>query len=155
MHGHINVKSPNNINKWQMGFNSAFKGLRNKWWETDGTEFAFHLLFMSNWCLDRSCCVENCEVSKVAIFQNVPKFGCHCWLTQNFTFSTIWSCCYIKGAPHDCVWDVEMQGSVQIVEARMAGSQLWRVGVFTHAKRVVSFAGRKAFDKSIGNDWRN
>jgi hypothetical protein len=27
MHGHINVKSPNNISKWQMGFNSAFKGL--------------------------------------------------------------------------------------------------------------------------------
>jgi hypothetical protein len=28
MHGHINVKSPNNTSKWQMGFNSAFKGLR-------------------------------------------------------------------------------------------------------------------------------
>jgi hypothetical protein len=27
MHGAINVKSPNNTNKWQMGFNSAFKGL--------------------------------------------------------------------------------------------------------------------------------
>jgi hypothetical protein len=27
MHGHINVKSPNNTRKWQMGFNSAFKGL--------------------------------------------------------------------------------------------------------------------------------
>jgi hypothetical protein len=27
MHGHINVKSPNNISEWQMGFNSAFKGL--------------------------------------------------------------------------------------------------------------------------------
>jgi hypothetical protein len=27
MHGPIKVKSPNNINKWQMGFNSAFKGL--------------------------------------------------------------------------------------------------------------------------------
>jgi hypothetical protein len=27
MHLPINVKSPNNINKWQMGFNSAFKGL--------------------------------------------------------------------------------------------------------------------------------
>jgi hypothetical protein len=27
MHGPINVESPNNINKWQMGFNSAFKGL--------------------------------------------------------------------------------------------------------------------------------
>jgi hypothetical protein len=26
MHGPINVKSPNN-SKWQMGFNSAFKGL--------------------------------------------------------------------------------------------------------------------------------
>jgi hypothetical protein len=29
MHGPINVKSPNNTSKWQMGFNSAFKGLRN------------------------------------------------------------------------------------------------------------------------------
>jgi hypothetical protein len=27
MHGLIKVKSPNNIRKWQMGFNSAFKGL--------------------------------------------------------------------------------------------------------------------------------
>jgi hypothetical protein len=27
MHGPINFKSPNNINKWNMGFNSAFKGL--------------------------------------------------------------------------------------------------------------------------------
>ena len=27
MHGPINVKSPNNISKGQMGFNSAFKGL--------------------------------------------------------------------------------------------------------------------------------
>jgi hypothetical protein len=27
MHVPIKVKSPNNINKWQMGFNSAFKGL--------------------------------------------------------------------------------------------------------------------------------
>jgi hypothetical protein len=27
MHGLINVKFPNNISKWQMGFNSAFKGL--------------------------------------------------------------------------------------------------------------------------------
>jgi hypothetical protein len=27
MHVHINVKSPNNISKWEMGFNSAFKGL--------------------------------------------------------------------------------------------------------------------------------
>src|SRR5215475_8444612 len=27
MHGHINVKSPNNTSKLQVGFNSAFKGL--------------------------------------------------------------------------------------------------------------------------------
>jgi hypothetical protein len=27
MHGPINVKSPNNISKWQMEFNSAFKRL--------------------------------------------------------------------------------------------------------------------------------
>jgi hypothetical protein len=35
MHGPINVKSPNNTSKWQIGFNSAFKGLilifRRKW----------------------------------------------------------------------------------------------------------------------------
>jgi len=30
MHGPINVKSPNNISEWQMGFNSAFKGLTQK-----------------------------------------------------------------------------------------------------------------------------
>jgi hypothetical protein len=29
MHGLINVKSPNNNSKWQMGFNSAFKELSN------------------------------------------------------------------------------------------------------------------------------
>ena len=28
MHGPINVKYPNNTSKWQMGFNSAFKGLK-------------------------------------------------------------------------------------------------------------------------------
>jgi hypothetical protein len=28
MHEPINIKSPNNTSKWQMGFNSAFKGLR-------------------------------------------------------------------------------------------------------------------------------
>jgi hypothetical protein len=27
MHGPINVKSPINTSKWQMGFNSVFKGL--------------------------------------------------------------------------------------------------------------------------------
>ena len=27
MHGPINVKSPNNISEWQMGFNSTYKGL--------------------------------------------------------------------------------------------------------------------------------
>jgi hypothetical protein len=27
MYGPINVKSPNNTSKWQMGFNSAFEGL--------------------------------------------------------------------------------------------------------------------------------
>jgi hypothetical protein len=34
MHGPINLKSPNNINEWQTGFNSAFKGLSSvsaKW----------------------------------------------------------------------------------------------------------------------------
>jgi hypothetical protein len=29
MHGPTNVKFPNNTSKWQMAFNSAFKGLKN------------------------------------------------------------------------------------------------------------------------------
>jgi hypothetical protein len=28
MHGHINIKSPNNTRKWQMGFNTAIQGLK-------------------------------------------------------------------------------------------------------------------------------
>jgi hypothetical protein len=28
MHRSMNVKSPNNTSKWQMGFNSAFEGLK-------------------------------------------------------------------------------------------------------------------------------
>jgi hypothetical protein len=32
MHVLINVKSPNNISEWQMGFNSAFKGLMKEDW---------------------------------------------------------------------------------------------------------------------------
>jgi hypothetical protein len=30
IHGPINVKSPNNTSKWQMGFNSTFKGLKTE-----------------------------------------------------------------------------------------------------------------------------
>jgi hypothetical protein len=30
MHGPINVKFPNNASKWQVGFNSAFKGLNEQ-----------------------------------------------------------------------------------------------------------------------------
>jgi hypothetical protein len=30
MHGPIKVKSPNNTSKWQMGFNSAFIGLKER-----------------------------------------------------------------------------------------------------------------------------
>jgi hypothetical protein len=32
MHLPINVKSPNNISKWQIGFNSVFKGLSKVPW---------------------------------------------------------------------------------------------------------------------------
>jgi hypothetical protein len=34
MHGPINVKSPNNSSKWQIGFNWAFKGLTIEWKST-------------------------------------------------------------------------------------------------------------------------
>ena len=37
MHGPINVKYPNNISEWQMGFNSAFKGLKGLFKKWNGT----------------------------------------------------------------------------------------------------------------------
>jgi hypothetical protein len=47
MHGPINLKSPNNIREWHMGFNSAFKGLK----EEDG-EFLrkFHSYLLEGDC---------------------------------------------------------------------------------------------------------
>jgi hypothetical protein len=47
MHVPINVKSPNNTSKWQMGFNSAFKGLitRN---EEENNRNLFKILFRNN-----------------------------------------------------------------------------------------------------------
>jgi hypothetical protein len=55
MHGPMNVKSPNNTSKWQMGFNLVFKGLTvYVVWETrakrglnvDVMKFSVH--FMKN-----------------------------------------------------------------------------------------------------------
>jgi hypothetical protein len=40
MHKPIIVKSPNNTSKWQMGFNSAFKGLIPMQYVKEGTEGA-------------------------------------------------------------------------------------------------------------------
>jgi len=37
----MNVKSPNNANKWQMGFNSAFKGLNANYYDI----FTAYLIF--------------------------------------------------------------------------------------------------------------
>jgi hypothetical protein len=45
MHGPINVKSPNNTSKWQMGFNSAFKGLINFNLFPETIHLIFSLLF--------------------------------------------------------------------------------------------------------------
>jgi hypothetical protein len=41
MHGLINVESPNNISKWQMGFNSAFKGLNGGEWSSEKSQPPF------------------------------------------------------------------------------------------------------------------
>jgi hypothetical protein len=46
MHGPINVKSPNNTSKWQMGFNSAFKGLKRllDLWGRNGSKSSLTLM---------------------------------------------------------------------------------------------------------------
>jgi hypothetical protein len=38
MHGPMNVKSPNNTSKWQIGCNSAFKGLKQRMCHTFSQE---------------------------------------------------------------------------------------------------------------------
>jgi hypothetical protein len=51
MHVPINVKTPNNFSKWQMGFNSAFKGLkyfRQTCTEGLNTNFIFNNYFFEN-----------------------------------------------------------------------------------------------------------
>ena len=50
MHVPINVKSPNNISGWQMGFNSAFKGL-NKYRHENA--YALYDIFNCNWVATR------------------------------------------------------------------------------------------------------
>jgi hypothetical protein len=44
MHGLINLKSPNNTSKWQMEFNSAFKGLRGMYPHRQVSGFTANLL---------------------------------------------------------------------------------------------------------------
>jgi hypothetical protein len=45
MHGPINVKSPNNTRKWQMGFNSAFKELNEQYCHLEALETAYQQIF--------------------------------------------------------------------------------------------------------------
>jgi hypothetical protein len=49
MHGPINVKSPNNISKWQMGFNSAFKGLKDAMYSTEVVHCRIILMWEVFW----------------------------------------------------------------------------------------------------------
>jgi hypothetical protein len=64
MHGPINVISPNNISKWQMGFNLAFEGLISKL-----------MLFYSS-------------VSDL-FFQNKALFHTHCVFSYQISFFVI------------------------------------------------------------------
>ena len=59
MHGPINVKSPNNISEWQMGFNSAFKGL----------------IQLSSWGWARSCSKHIQDSNKHIIEEIVSQVG--------------------------------------------------------------------------------
>jgi hypothetical protein len=49
MHGPINVISPNNISKWQIGFNSAFKGLMIKFKEKNTNHIIINLELHLRW----------------------------------------------------------------------------------------------------------
>jgi hypothetical protein len=53
MHGPINVKSPNNTSKWQMGFNSAFKGL-NPWHVMPNISYVVMWAYFRLYCLSKA-----------------------------------------------------------------------------------------------------
>jgi hypothetical protein len=59
MHGPINSKSPNDTSKWQMGFNSAFKGLNSfsPHVETKQICSSFQITVMLLKVVEKLCCV--------------------------------------------------------------------------------------------------
>jgi hypothetical protein len=86
IHGPINVKSPNNTSKWQMGFNSAFKGLiisyssNNPSGKTFPPQCTFQL-----WTKADACCLsevvcyyikrENANALNISIFKRGFRLG--------------------------------------------------------------------------------
>jgi hypothetical protein len=76
MHRPINVKSPNNTSKWQMGFNSAFKELRI-FLESGGSRFFLNLVPCTLLRGVTSCTTEILEykpadVREIDVFKYVP-----------------------------------------------------------------------------------
>jgi hypothetical protein len=62
MHEPINVKSPNNTSKWQMGFNSAFKGLKKWVWQQSShfihlwiVVYSYEFIRIDPWSPYRNC----------------------------------------------------------------------------------------------------
>jgi hypothetical protein len=67
MHVPINFKSPNNISRWQMGFNSAFKGLKDKIVLRNKKQIDT-LFYLSSFLHSTSTCFGNiCSPSSVCI----------------------------------------------------------------------------------------
>ena len=83
MHVPINVKSPNNISEWQMGFNSAFKGLK-KTLINNGYEFKKYFSVMEVITKQVSLSSNACEI-----------------YSESFRFELISA---VRSLPHPILW---------------------------------------------------
>jgi hypothetical protein len=75
MHGPINVKYPNNNNKWQMEFNSAFKGLKRRVTGTNRDTISYRKLLVPKRpvsCPNREVVYLVNSVNSALIMQIVP-----------------------------------------------------------------------------------
>jgi hypothetical protein len=82
MHAPINVKSPNNISKWQMGFNSAFKGLRGVYCVHKSLYIKCAYRWWTTWRL--SSAYENLRSSTVWAIRRQQQAGSSKALTPNY-----------------------------------------------------------------------
>jgi hypothetical protein len=124
MHGPINVKSPYNISKWQIGFNSAFKGLthiENPTRRNSVSKFYFIFIWSST-CFGRH--TTHHQGPKTALAASGFAYVEGCWTLYNLPKHVEWYSLNSKIA-HLVVFTIEIYH-----DARSHDRQIWQSIMF-------------------------